>query len=115
MVKQPRPRQGHGRTPGLAAGLAILGMISLGACQQTPAPRTTPPAAPALPDTPPKTGAVQSKPAELAAADQKGRSAGQLQGHAATVNCLRGERGLTDGNELRCEAWGYVRENYLRR
>ncbi len=36
------------------------------------------------------------------------------QGHAATVDCLQAERGITDGDELRCEEWTYVRENYLR-
>jgi hypothetical protein len=36
------------------------------------------------------------------------------QGHAATVDCLQGERAITDGDELRCEQWDYVRENYLR-
>ena len=33
-------------------------------------------------------------------------------GHAATVRCLRSERALTDGNELRCEDWHYVSSNY---
>ena len=37
---------------------------------------------------------------------------GEMQGHAATVRCLRGERSLTDGDELRCEAWPYVMNNY---
>ena len=37
---------------------------------------------------------------------------GQVQGHAATVRCLRGERALTDGDELRCEDWVYVLSNY---
>ena len=36
------------------------------------------------------------------------------QGHAATVECLQGERAITDGNELRCEEWAYVQDNYLR-
>lgn len=36
------------------------------------------------------------------------------QGHAATVECLQGERAITDGNELRCEEWAYVQSNYLR-
>ena len=33
-------------------------------------------------------------------------------GHAATVRCLRSERALTDGDELRCEDWQYVSSNY---
>ncbi|MBM5824464.1 MAG: hypothetical protein FJ054_03690 [Cyanobacteria bacterium M_surface_10_m2_119] len=37
------------------------------------------------------------------------------QGHAATIDCLQGERAITDGDELRCEDWRYVRENYLER
>lgn len=35
------------------------------------------------------------------------------QGHAATVDCLHGERAITGGDELRCEDWTFVRENYL--
>ena len=36
----------------------------------------------------------------------------QIAGHQATVRCLRGERGMTDGDELRCEDWSYVIANY---
>jgi hypothetical protein len=36
------------------------------------------------------------------------------QGHAATVDCLQAERAITGGDELRCEEWSYVRDNYLR-
>ncbi len=36
------------------------------------------------------------------------------QGHGATVDCLHGERAQTDGDELRCEDWSYVRANYLK-
>ena len=43
---------------------------------------------------------------------QQAHTAGMLAGHQATVNCLRSERGQTDGSELRCEAWGYVQANY---
>jgi len=43
---------------------------------------------------------------------QQARTAGRVAGHQATVNCLRSERGQTDGSELRCEDWGYVQANY---
>lgn len=43
---------------------------------------------------------------------QQAHTAGMVAGHQATVNCLRSERGQTDGSELRCEAWGYVQANY---
>lgn len=36
------------------------------------------------------------------------------QGHAATVDCLQGERAITGGDELRCEEWDYVRQNYFK-
>jgi hypothetical protein len=36
------------------------------------------------------------------------------QGHAATVDCLQAERAITGGDDLRCEDWDYVRQNYLR-
>ncbi|MEO1001946.1 MAG: hypothetical protein AAFX65_02405 [Cyanobacteria bacterium J06638_7] len=35
------------------------------------------------------------------------------QGHQAMVECQHGERSITGGDELRCEDWDYVRENYL--
>ena len=35
------------------------------------------------------------------------------QGHQAMVECQHGERANTDGDELRCEDWAYVRSNYL--
>ncbi|MCP9928557.1 hypothetical protein [Cyanobium sp. CH-040] len=37
------------------------------------------------------------------------------QGHQAMVECQHGERAITDGDELRCEDWEYVRSNYLER
>ncbi|MCX5937499.1 MAG: hypothetical protein NTW02_04680 [Cyanobium sp. LacPavin_0920_WC12_MAG_62_9] len=43
---------------------------------------------------------------------QQAHTSGLVAGHQATVNCLRSERGQTDGSELRCEAWGYVQANY---
>ena len=43
---------------------------------------------------------------------QQAHTAGMVAGHQATVNCLRSERGQTDGSELRCEAWDYVQTNY---
>jgi hypothetical protein len=36
------------------------------------------------------------------------------QGHAATVDCLQAERAITSGDELRCEEWEYVSQNYLK-
>jgi hypothetical protein len=35
------------------------------------------------------------------------------QGHQAMVECQHGERAITEGDELRCEDWAYVRSNYL--
>ena len=40
------------------------------------------------------------------ASQQQAIHRGLVAGHQATVNCLRSERGQTDGSELRCEAWG---------
>jgi hypothetical protein len=36
------------------------------------------------------------------------------QGHAATVDCLQAERAITGGDELRCEEWDYVNQNYFK-
>jgi hypothetical protein len=47
---------------------------------------------------------VQVNPSEAASASREG--------HRLTVRCLRGERAMTDGDELRCEAWTYVQDNY---
>lgn len=35
------------------------------------------------------------------------------QGHQAMVECQHAERSITDGDELRCEDWNYVRSTYL--
>lgn len=35
-------------------------------------------------------------------------------GQKAMVRCLQSERALTDGNELRCEDWNVVREEFLK-
>ena len=57
---------------------------------------------------------AQEQAARTAAeqASKQAHAAGMVAGHQATVNCLRSERGQTDGSELRCEAWGYVQANY---
>ena len=36
-------------------------------------------------------------------------------GQQAMVRCLQSERALTEGNELRCEDWSVVREEFLER
>lgn len=35
-------------------------------------------------------------------------------GQRAMVRCLQSERALTDGNELRCEDWNVIRDEFLR-
>ena len=40
------------------------------------------------------------------------QKSGPASGHAMTVRCLRGERAMSDGDELRCEDWSYVSNNY---
>lgn len=35
-------------------------------------------------------------------------------GQQAMVRCLQSERALTDGNELRCEDWSVIRDEFLR-
>lgn len=60
-------------------------------------------------------GSGSAEPAAAATpTEQQQRKQQQQQriGHAATVRCLRGERGTTDGDELRCEDWRYVISNY---
>ncbi|MCP9887874.1 hypothetical protein KBY96_08020 [Cyanobium sp. ATX 6A2] len=49
----------------------------------------------------------------LAGCDARFNEALMRQGHQAMVECQHGERAITDGDELRCEDWGYVRSNYL--
>jgi hypothetical protein len=36
------------------------------------------------------------------------------QGHAATMDCLQGERARSDGDEIRCQDWRFVEMHYLR-
>jgi hypothetical protein len=97
--------------PGLLLGMAIL----LGSCGKQPATVPEPPSAPSLP--PASSGGATTAPArdtpQLQARLSEERSRGLLQGHEAMVSCLHGERAQTDGNELRCEDWSYVRQNYL--
>jgi hypothetical protein len=117
------PRRGLAQQGVWPAGLALAAsaLLLLGGCQPQNAPEPEPPAAPALPPTSGSGGQSNSAtpnsteaPTGSAAASlqEKGRSSGLVQGHAATVACLRGERAQTDGNELRCEDWAYVRQNY---
>lgn len=35
-------------------------------------------------------------------------------GQQAMVQCLQSERALTDGNELRCEDWKVIRDEFLK-
>lgn len=101
--------------PRLLLALGASAALLLGACQGPKPSEPPPPAAPALPpstSSSPAPGSAAPKGAEAAALEERGRSSGLLQGHTATVACLRGERAQTDGNELRCEDWTYVRQNY---
>ena len=89
MANQDTPARAIGMAPmvlliGLAAALA--------GCRQqiTSAPK---------PADQSQNGAVPAAALELA----------NQEGHAATVRCLRSERALTDGDELRCEDWNYVK------
>jgi hypothetical protein len=97
--------------PGLLLGMAIL----LGACGKQPPAVPEPPSAPSLP--PAKPGSSSAPSASdgplLQARLSEERSRGLQLGHEAMVSCLHGERAQTDGNELRCEDWSYVRQNYL--
>jgi len=52
---------------------------------------------------------LETKPAPKVSLEQ---ASGALNGHQITVRCLRGERAMTDGDELRCEDWTYVLDNY---
>jgi hypothetical protein len=49
----------------------------------------------------------------LAGCDLKAKQELMRQGHQAMVECQHGERAITEGDELRCEDWEYVRSNYL--
>lgn len=113
-----RPRFSLGQRGIWPGGLALgaSAVLLLGGCQVQKQPEPEPPAAPALPPTSsstpnPSTTAAPTA-AEAKALQDKGRTSGLVQGHTATVACLRGERAQTDGNELRCEDWAYVRQNY---
>lgn len=50
----------------------------------------------------------------LAGCNARVNEAMMRQGHQAMVECQHGERSITDGDELRCEDWDYVRSNYLK-
>lgn len=83
------------------AAAITLALLNAGCRQQAPlgnGPRGSESAPPAAAPTPPE--------------QQELKQQQQRIGHAATVRCLRGERGTTDGDELRCEDWRYVIGNY---
>ena len=46
--------------------------------------------------------------------DQAQRLKEAQRGQQAMVRCLQSERALTDGNELRCEDWSVIRDEFLR-
>jgi hypothetical protein len=100
-----------------AAALIAGGALLLGGCGRQPSTVSDPPAAPTLP--PAGSGGSPSTPGvdtdQLQAKLSEERSRALVEGHEAMVSCLQGERAQTDGNELRCEDWSYVRQNYLRR
>jgi hypothetical protein len=100
-----------------AAALIAGGALLLGGCGKQPPTVCDPPAAPTLP--PAGSDGSQSPhgmdTAQLQARLSQERGRGLVEGHEAMVTCLQGERAQTDGNELRCEDWSYVRQNYLRR
>lgn len=104
------------RSPITSGPVLLLGMAILaGSCGKQPAAVPEPPAAPSLPPASSGGGTTAQGPdtPQLQARLSEERSRGLLQGHEAMVSCLHGERAQTDGNELRCEDWSYVRQNYL--
>lgn len=95
--------------------LGGLLLASLAGCQWCPKPLTEQTA----------DGAATAPPGSASGqAPQPGNkepSAGQRRslldaerGQKAMVRCLQSERALTDGNELRCEDWRVVRDEFLR-
>ncbi|MEB3234737.1 MAG: hypothetical protein VKM98_04860 [Cyanobacteriota bacterium] len=80
----------------LFAGLLLLSLAPLGCQRQTQTPEPKP--------------AQATTPEAKAKAEQNAE--GPRSGHQSTVRCLRGERAMTDGDELRCEDWNYVINNY---
>ena len=101
---------GRGDRARIAVGLVML--TALAGCQWCPSPQGTnsggqTPAA-ALPAGP---GAQVPPPGRL---DQAQRLKEAHRGQQAMVRCLQSERALTDGNELRCEDWSVIRDEFLR-
>ena len=96
-----------------AITLVVLSVLN--GCQWCPAP------------TDRQTGSVNGNPTAVPTnPEPKGRPPGTQadrdrrlkeaeQGHLAMVRCLQSERGYTDGNELRCEDWAVVRDEFLGR
>ncbi|MBM5802900.1 MAG: hypothetical protein FJ078_02085 [Cyanobacteria bacterium K_DeepCast_35m_m2_155] len=96
-----RRRQAIAPLMGMAAAIT-LALLNAGCRHETPQ------------GSGPK-GSGSAPPAAAPSADKQQELKQQQQqriGHAATLRCLRGERGTTDGDELRCEDWRYVIGNY---
>lgn len=97
----------------ITGGIVLLG--GLGGCQWCPAPHAGGPAGGASGTTAPAAG---SEPAREPATTRQERALMLRQaerGQQAMVRCLQAERSLTEGNELRCENWEVIREEFLGR
>lgn len=96
-------------------GITLVVLSVLSGCQWCPAPvdRQTEGVNGNQPAAPPNPEPTRTPPGTQADRDRGLREAEQ--GHRAMVRCLQSERSLTDGNELRCEDWTVVRDEFLER
>lgn len=109
--RQDRRKARHGLL--ITAGIVLLS--GLGGCQWCPAPKADGPAGRSSGTTAPASG---SEPAREPATTRQERVLMLRQaerGQQAMVRCLQAERSLTEGNELRCEDWEVIREEFLGR
>ena len=99
-----------------SGGLLIGGLLlaSLSGCQWCPMPSDGP-AASAPPAARIDSQAKATLDQEALRKQVARRSLRDAQrGQQAMVRCLQSERAQTDGNELRCEDWSVVRDEFLR-
>ena len=106
-----------GRLKARRSGLGLLLiMLAVSGCQWCPNQADSGAVGGAGKDVPQgqQTGAPGKAPPGSAASDGQQALVDAERGQRAMLRCLQSERALTDGNELRCEDWNVVRDEFLK-
>lgn len=112
-MNEPPPPLKRLRSRALLTGWMLL--ASLAGCQWCPGPDGGRQGVPGPGAASDPSGPSRASEHPDNGADRKRMLRDAERGQQAMVRCLQSERALTDGNELRCEDWTVIREEFLRR